>query len=50
MFRLSLYVVGVSALVAAWAIYQKEQRMIPMPVHKAAAKLQDAWSDHHTRA
>ncbi len=49
MFRLSLYVLGVSAFVAAWAVYRKEQRTTPMPVHKAAAKLRRAWSDHHTR-
>jgi hypothetical protein len=50
MLRLSLYVVGISALVAAWAVYRNEQKKIPMPVSKAAAMLQQAWSDHHTRA
>ncbi len=34
MFRLSLYVLGISAFVAAWAIYRNEQKMIPMPVTK----------------
>jgi hypothetical protein len=50
MSRLSLYVVGISALVAAWAVYRNEQKKIPMPVTKAAAMLQQAWADHHTTA
>jgi hypothetical protein len=50
MFRLSLYVVGISAFVAACAIYRSEQRKKPMPVTKAAEMLQEAWADHHTRA
>ena len=50
MFRLSLYVVGISSFVAAWAIYRNEQKKKPMPVTKAAAMLQQAWADHHTRA
>lgn len=48
MFRLSLYVVGISACVVAWAVYRNEQKKIPMPVTKAAAMLQQAWADHHT--
>ena len=50
MFRLSLYVLGISAFVAAWAAYRNQQKKIPMPVTKAAAMLQQAWADHHTRA
>ena len=49
MFRLSLYVFGVSAVVAAWAVYRDQQKK-PMPVSKAAAMLQQAWDDHRTRA
>jgi hypothetical protein len=49
MFRLSLYVLGVSAFVAAWAVYQKQQKSKPMPVKMAAAMLQQAWADQHTR-
>jgi hypothetical protein len=50
MFRLSLYVFGVSAFVAAWAVYRDQQRKKPMPVSKAVAMLQQAWADHRTRA
>jgi hypothetical protein len=50
MFRLSLYVLGVSAFVAAWAAYRNQQKTKPIPVQKAAAMLQEAWVDHHTRA
>jgi hypothetical protein len=48
MFRLSLYVLGVSALVAVWAAYRNQQMKKPMPVRKAASMLQQAWADHHT--
>jgi hypothetical protein len=50
MFRLSLYVIGISAFVAAWAVYKQQQKMRPVPVTKAAAMLQRAWADSHTRA
>ena len=50
MFRLSLYVLGVSTIVAAWAAYRNEQKKKPMEAQKAAALLQQAWADHHTRA
>lgn len=50
MFRLSLYVVGVSAFLAAWALYRNQQRTRPMPVKKAAEMLQEAWADYHTQA
>jgi len=50
MFRLSLYIVGASAFLAAWAIYRNEQRRRPVPVRKAAEMLQEAWADYHTQA
>ena len=50
MFRMSLYVLGISAFVAAWAAYRNQQRARPMPVEKAASMLQKAWADNHTRA
>jgi len=50
MFRVSLYVLGVSAFVAAWAAYRSQQMKKPVPVQKAAAMLQEAWADYHTRA
>ena len=50
MFRLSLYVVGVSAFLAAWAFYRNQQRTRPVPVKKAAEMLQEAWADYHTQA
>jgi hypothetical protein len=50
MFRLSLYVLGVSAMVAGWAAFRNQQMKKPMPVQKAASMLQQAWADHRTRA
>lgn len=50
MFRLSLYVLGVSAFVAAWAAYQNQQKKRPVPAKKAAEMLQEAWADHRTHA
>ena len=51
MFRLSLYVLGVSAFIAAWAAYRNQQRTRPVPATKAAAILQEAWANqHNTRA
>jgi hypothetical protein len=50
MIRLSLYVLGISAFVAAWAVYQDQRKRRPVPVKKAAAMLQQAWADHHTHA
>lgn len=50
MFRVSLYVLGISAFVAAWAVYQDQRKRRPVPVRKAAAMLQQAWADHHTQA
>ena len=50
MFRFSLYLLGISAFVAAWAVYQHERKTLPVPAKKAAAMLQEAWADYHTRA
>jgi hypothetical protein len=53
MFRLPLYVFGVSTFITAWALYKNQQRVNlarRVPVKKAAALLQKAWSDNHTRA
>jgi hypothetical protein len=50
MLRFSLYVLGISASIAAWAVYQTQQKNKPIPVKKAAAMLQEAWADHHTHA
>ena len=44
MFRLSLYVLGVSAFAAAWAVYRNQQKKKPIPASKAAAMLQQAWA------
>lgn len=50
MFRLSLYVLGVSAFVAAWAAYNNQRKTRPVPAKKAAEMLQNAWANNHTRA
>jgi hypothetical protein len=50
MFRMSMYVLGISAFVAAWAAYRYQQKTMPMPVREAAAKLQKAWADNHTQS
>jgi hypothetical protein len=51
MLRFALCVCGISAAVAAWAVLadQKSARRF-IPVKKAAAMLQEAWADQHTRA
>jgi hypothetical protein len=51
--RLALYIVGVSTVFTAWALYKNRQKAYltrPVPAKKAAAMLQEAWSDYHTRA
>lgn len=51
MTRFALYLAGISAGLAALAAYR--QRTSPtrrIPVKEAAAKLQQAWADHHTTA
>lgn len=50
MFRVTLYALGISAFVAAWAVYRNQQKTRPVPVKKAAEMLQDAWADNHTHA
>lgn len=53
MFRAALYIFGISTIFTAWAIYKDQQKADPMrriPAKKAAAMLQEAWSDYHTRA
>ena len=53
MLRLALYICAASTAVTAWVFYkdqQKAYRMRRIPVTKAAAMLQEAWSDNHTRA
>jgi len=50
MSRLSIYVVGVTAFLAAWAIFRNQQKTRALPAKKAAEMLQEAWADYHTRA
>lgn len=53
MSRLALYIFGVSTVLTAWVVYKDQQRAYRtrrVPVKKAAAMLQEAWSDSHTRA
>jgi hypothetical protein len=51
MARLAFYVGGISAAVAACVVFwDKRRAKRPVPVNKAAAMLQRAWADHHTRA
>ena len=53
MARLALFIFGVSTFLTAWAVYKNQQRADParrVPAKKAAAMLQEAWSDYHTRA
>lgn len=50
MFRLSLYFLGVSAFVAAWAAYKNQQKIRPVPARRAAEMLQKAWANNHTQA
>jgi hypothetical protein len=53
MFRLAWYIFGVSSVLTAWVVYKNQQKADPMrriPAKQAAAMLQEAWSDYHTRA
>jgi hypothetical protein len=51
MFRLALYVAGISAAVAAWVVvWDRKRATRRIDVREAAAKLQQAWADHHTVA
>jgi hypothetical protein len=49
MFRLALYIFGISSCAAALLAYKKQKdAKRPIPVKEAAAKLQKAWADSHT--
>jgi hypothetical protein len=51
MFRLALYVGGISAAVVGYALLWNQQKATRrIPVKEAAAKLQQAWADHNTVA
>jgi hypothetical protein len=51
MFRCALYIIGVSSVLTAWVVYKNQaDPMRRIPAKKAAAMLQEAWSDYHTRA
>lgn len=56
MARLSLYLIGIAAGVAAIVTYRNRNNNLSMnsngrlPVKKAADMLREAWADHHTRA
>ena len=53
MVKVALYILGVSTFLTAWAVSKNQQRADPtrrIPAKKAAAMLQEAWSDYHTRA
>jgi hypothetical protein len=53
MSRLALYIFGVSTVITGWALYRSQRKAYltrRVPVKKAAAMLQEAWSDYHTRA
>ena len=54
MLRLPLYIFGISTVLTAWALFKNQQRSTDprrrIPVKEAAALLQEAWADHHTRA
>jgi len=51
MIRFALYACGVAAGVGAWLVWRDQNRaMRRVPVQEAAAMLQQAWADHHTRA
>ena len=51
MFRLTLYLCGFAAGVGAWLVWREQARANrPIPAQEAAARLREAWADHHTRA
>ena len=51
MMKIALYVAGISAAVAAWSVYRRlgGSAQARVPVQQAAAMLQQAWADNHTR-
>ncbi|HEY3705533.1 MAG TPA: hypothetical protein VGL22_10760 [Terracidiphilus sp.] len=54
--RLSLYLIGIAAGIAAIVTYRKRSAGLSttspgrVPVQKAADMLREAWADHHTTA
>jgi hypothetical protein len=54
MVRLAWSIFSISTFLTAWAFYKSQQRATDprrrVPVKEAVAKLQEAWSDYHTRA
>lgn len=56
MARLSLYLIGIAAGVAAIITYRNRSNELRnssngrLPVQKAADMLREAWADHHTTA
>jgi hypothetical protein len=51
MMRIVCYLGGIAAALAAYVALQNQRRaMRRVPVKEAAAMLQNAWADHHTRA
>jgi hypothetical protein len=51
MIRWALYIAGISAGFAACMVWREQRRATRrVPVKEAAALLQQAWADHHTRA
>ena len=50
MFRVALYLAGVSAALAALKVYQRRSETRRIPVRQAAEMLQQAWANNHTQA
>ena len=51
MAKVSLYLIGIYALIGAAIVFMRRQNELRNPpVHRLAAQLQEAWADHHTRA
>ena len=51
MIRFVLYFGGIAAAATAYFLWLDRQRATRrIPVKEAAAMLQEAWADHHTRA
>jgi len=52
--RLSLYLLGIYGLAAAYMVYLDRRSITRpanrLPVDKAAEMLREAWADHHTVA
>ena len=52
MARTFLFILGTLSAYAAWALAKGQPKIArkPIPARQAAALLQQAWADHHTRA